>query len=198
MRMHVHTTLKALTVEDGGLVIGGLLRPCFCKAQDRKYENKQKGLYFHNSKLPKSNDIRGMNDISNLTCSITYSGNLSTQILHLASGNAAATDAPIDNHGLGRFLSPTDMCSASLAACMLTVMGIKAEERGLDMKGARADLKKVMYDTPRRIGEIHIKMYLPVSWEIKDRKVMEAVALSCPVAKSLGMEVLQDVEFLYE
>lgn len=81
---------------------------------------------------------------------------------------------------------------------MLTVMGIKAEERGLDMKGARADLKKVMYDTPRRIGEIHIKMYLPVSWEIKDRKVMEAVALSCPVAKSLGMEVLQDVEFLYE
>jgi uncharacterized OsmC-like protein len=81
---------------------------------------------------------------------------------------------------------------------MLTVMGIKAEERGLNMLGARADLKKVMYDSPRRIGEIHIKMHLPVSWTEKDRKVMEAVALSCPVAKSLSDEVRQEVEFLYE
>jgi uncharacterized OsmC-like protein len=81
---------------------------------------------------------------------------------------------------------------------MLTVMGIKAEEKGLEMKGARADLKKVMYDSPRRIGELHIKMHLPISWTIKDRKVMEAVALSCPVAKSLSSEIRQEVEFLYE
>ena len=65
-----------------------------------------------------------------ITSSITYSGGLNTTAVHVRSGNTIETDAPVDNQGKGEAFSPTDLMATSLGACMLTVMGIKANQHG--------------------------------------------------------------------
>ncbi len=64
------------------------------------------------------------------------------------------TDAPLDNHGLAQAFSPTDLAASSLASCMMTIMGIRAEKSGIDLSGMNGELTKVMASEPRRISEI--------------------------------------------
>ena len=54
------------------------------------------------------------------TLQTRYLGNLRTEITHVQSGNKVMTDAPLDNHGKGEYISPTDMVAAALGSCMFT------------------------------------------------------------------------------
>lgn len=65
------------------------------------------------------------------TARLRYLGNLRTESTHVQSGNVVITDAPVDNHGKGEAFSPTDLLSASLAACMVTIIGIAANAHGI-------------------------------------------------------------------
>lgn len=94
-----------------------------------------------------------------LTSSVKYKGELRTEATHLQSGNVILTDAPKDNHGKGEAFSPTDLVATALASCMMSIMGILAKKEGMtSIDGATADVTKVMYAEPRRIGEIHIEI----------------------------------------
>ena len=68
-----------------------------------------------------------------MTSSVIYKGDLRTTCTHLKSGSSFETDAPVDNNGKGERFSPTDLLATSLAACMITVMGIKARSMGTDL-----------------------------------------------------------------
>ena len=67
------------------------------------------------------------------TVETVYLGQLRAEATHLQSGTKIVTDAPVDNHGKGESFSPTDMVATALGSCMLTIMGIAAESRGIDM-----------------------------------------------------------------
>jgi putative redox protein len=125
-----------------------------------------------------------------------YLGNLRTEATHLASGVRIITDAPIDNNGKGEAFSPTDLASASLVSCMMTLMGILAEREGIDLTGLEADCTKIMAANPRKIAEIVIDLRCPDldATEIQREKLKRA-ALTCPVALSLGADVEQTVRF---
>ena len=82
------------------------------------------------------------------TSTVTYKGNLRTEATHLKSGNDIITDAPVDNNGKGEAFSPTDLVATSLASCMITIMGIKADRMDLDIEGAAASVVKVMASGP--------------------------------------------------
>lgn len=69
---------------------------------------------------------------------VRYTGNLHSDLTHLQSGNVISTDAPTDNNGRGEAFSPTDLLAASLGACAMTIMGMKAADLGADLVGARA------------------------------------------------------------
>lgn len=130
---------------------------------------------------------------------LTYRGDLSCEATHLSSGTQIITDAPPDNQGLGRSFSPTDLLSTSLAACMMTVMGIKARDLGIDLTGSSAQITKVMGGPPRRVTEIGVKLTLKgVPLDAKTRAILENTAHTCPVARSLNPELVQKVEFVYE
>ena len=60
------------------------------------------------------------------TVKAKYLGDLRLECTHLQSGTKIITDAPTDNNGKGEAFSPTDLCSTSLAACAMTIMGIGA------------------------------------------------------------------------
>ncbi|HMO39226.1 MAG TPA: OsmC family protein [Saprospiraceae bacterium] len=131
-----------------------------------------------------------------MTAALTYEGGLRTRMTHLKSGEVVITDAPTDNHGKGAAFSPTDLVATALASCMLTTMGIKANQLGINMDGATAEVLKVMASDPRRIAEVHVKLAMPDNnYSDKDKAVLENTALTCPVAKSLHPDVVQHVEF---
>lgn len=131
--------------------------------------------------------------------SVLYEGELRTKMTHLASKTDVLTDAPVDNKGKGEVFSPTDLVSASLASCMLTIMGISAREHGFSIDGATAAVTKVMYSSPRRIGEIHIRIQFPdIVYSGKQKKLLELASKTCPVAYSLHPEVKQMIELIFK
>ena len=90
------------------------------------------------------------------TVETIYMGGLRTEATHVQSGTKIVTDAPTDNHGKGESFSPTDLVSAALGSCMMTLMGIAADTHGINVDGTRLSITKVMAADPRRIGEIVI------------------------------------------
>jgi len=132
------------------------------------------------------------------TATARYAGHLRTEATHVASGNTILTDAPVDNHGRGEAFSPTDLVSAALGSCMMTIMGIVAERHGVDLTGVSWDVTKHMLADPRRIGQIDVTFRLPASLPEKERTILENAARTCPVALSLNPEIRQEVRFLYE
>lgn len=131
------------------------------------------------------------------TSTVEYQGNLRTQALHLQSNNQIITDAPTDNHGKGEAFSPTDLLATSLASCMLTIIGIKAEAMDIDVIGTRAEVTKIMTDKPRRVKEIQVVITFNQLLDERTKNRLEAAAFSCPVAKSLHPDIEQNVTFYY-
>jgi len=121
------------------------------------------------------------------TARVTYTGGLRTEAQHLKSGQVIITDAPTDNQGKGEAFSPTDLAATSLASCILTIMGITAQRKEIDMTGATAEVTKVMGSDPRRIAKIEIHLIMPAKkYTDKEKKMLEAVAHHCPVGLSLS------------
>ncbi|MFN0015400.1 MAG: OsmC family protein [Saprospiraceae bacterium] len=133
-----------------------------------------------------------------MTASVLYSGDLHCELTHLLSGVRISTDAPPDNQGKGEAFSPTDLCAVSLASCALTTMAIRIREKNINIDGARAEVTKVMASDPRRIGRIEIRLFMPQNgYSEADKKLLTAIADSCPVALSLHPDLVQAVEFVW-
>ena len=132
---------------------------------------------------------------STMISKVIYKGGLRTEATHLKSGNIIITDAPTDNQGKGEAFSPTDLIATSLASCMLTIMGIKANEMNLKIEGTSAEIEKIMTSQPRRIGQINIMIKLPIKVDKKTREIIERVAMTCPVDMSLSIDVKREIKF---
>ena len=128
---------------------------------------------------------------------LKYLGDLRTEAIHLTSGTKLINDAPVDNQGKGESFSPTDTVCTALASCMMITMGIVAERDGIDLRPLRADVVKVMSSSPRRIGEIHVRLYAEQALGLTEeqRQKLQRAAHRCPVALSLHPDIVQKVTF---
>ena len=131
------------------------------------------------------------------TSIVYYSSELRTESTHLQSGETYITDAPIDNEGQGEAFSPTDIIATGLANCMLTIMGIVAKRKSLDIEGTKAEVTKIMGTEPRRISEIKIDFFFPKSYDKNSKQLLQTAAINCPVAKSLANDLTQTINFHY-
>ncbi len=130
------------------------------------------------------------------TVKVKYLGGLRVSCEHVQSGDKIITDAPVDNHGRGEAFSPTDLCVTSLAACMMTIMGIYAQSAGIDVDGTEMEVTKKMASNPRRIGEIEVIFVMPAkNYSAKEKKALEKAAHTCPVSLSLREDVIKTVIF---
>ena len=132
-----------------------------------------------------------------MTSIVIYKGYLRTEATHIRSGSTIITDAPSDNKGKGETFSPTDLVATALASCMLTIMGIKANEIDINIEGASAKVKKIMAAGPRRIAQVIIDINIPIQADDKTKNILEKVALTCPVEKSLTNSMIRDVKFIW-
>jgi uncharacterized OsmC-like protein len=134
-----------------------------------------------------------------MTSSIVYKGDLRTIATHLQSSSAIETDAPVDNQGKGERFSPTDLLATSLGCCMVTIMGIKARDINVDLKGVTLEIKKYMKSDPRRVGGVDVTFHFPPTLQLdeKQRAILKNAALTCPVAKSIHPDIEQNVDFIW-
>ena len=131
-----------------------------------------------------------------IMATVEYVGDLRTQGVHLKSGNTFTTDAPTDNQGKGEAFSPTDLVSAALSSCMMTIMGQVANREGVDMKGLKTEVIKIMGANPRKIAEIKIAFSHPnLNATAIQKQKLENAARTCPVALSLSESLTQTITF---
>lgn len=127
-----------------------------------------------------------------MTSHVIYDGDQRTVCTHIRSGSFLETDAPVDNHGKGERFSPTDLLATSLASCMLTIMGMKGENMGLDMKGIKVEVLKTMASDPRRVFRIDLAFHFPEQLllaENKTKTILKNAGYTCPVAKSIHPDI---------
>jgi putative redox protein len=129
------------------------------------------------------------------TIETVYKGDLRTEATHVQSGTKIITDAPVDNQGKGEAFSPTDLLSASLGSCMLTIMGITARTHGIDINDTKCAITKIMSANPRQVSEIVINLQFPHQYSEKEMKILENAALTCPVYLSLNADLKKTVNF---
>jgi uncharacterized OsmC-like protein len=125
---------------------------------------------------------------------VTYRGDKSCEVCHEPSTTTFLTDAPLDNNGLGRWISPTDLVGASMGSCMMTIMAMAAEKEKVDLSGSMVTVDKEMRTDPRRIGKLAVTFNLPAI-DVSKQKKLETAALTCPVKQSLHPEVAVTVIF---
>ena len=132
-----------------------------------------------------------------MTSTVIYEGELRTVAKHLQSGTVIETDAPTDNQGRAERFSPSDLVATALASCMMTIMGIKARDLQLDLRGMKIDVQKIMKTDPRRIGavQLHIKAPNGLVLGEKEKTILERAAHSCPVIYSIHPDINLDIEF---
>lgn len=132
------------------------------------------------------------------TLKAIYRGELHVECVHLSSSSVIDTDAPIDNCGRGEAFSPTDLLVASLASCILTIMGIKAQSASIDITGTEIYAEKTMNVEPRRIGKIKLTIKMPNrAYSSKQRIVLERIVESCPVYLSLHPDIEKEITFIW-
>ncbi len=117
---------------------------------------------------------------------VTYDGDLRCTATHAPSGATLVTDAPVDNHGKGESFSPTDLLATSTLTCIMTILAIRAESRGLDLNGMHGHVEKHMVPGPRRVGRLVAEVVLPDGLEDEARAWLIADAASCPVTRSIS------------
>ncbi|MCC9064036.1 OsmC family protein [Flavobacterium piscisymbiosum] len=133
-----------------------------------------------------------------MTSTVTYLGDLRTKSIHVQSGSEIISDAPLDNNGKGEAFSPTDTVANALASCMMTIMGIKARDLGVDFIGSTAEVTKIMNAEPRRIGAIEIAFEMQGVADEKNKTILERAAMTCPVFLSLSSEIEKRITFSWK
>ncbi|MGQ9847089.1 MAG: OsmC family protein [Bacteroidales bacterium] len=131
------------------------------------------------------------------TSEVVYLGNLRTKAKHFQSGTEIITDAPVDNYGKGEFFYPTDLAVTSFALCILTIMGIGAEESySYSIDTIKVEVTKIMSTSPRRIAEIKALFYFRnIQYTTKHKEVHKQIVEICPVNLSLHLEIKKTINF---
>ena len=135
--------------------------------------------------------------MTEISCS--YIGDLKCNSIHLSSGVEIRTEAPLDHYGEGKNFSPTDLLATSLGTCLLTIMAIKARNKGWEIKNINLKIKKIMTEnTNRKIKELIIDIYLPIDLSKSKRDFLINAADECPVTKSLSESILLKLNWHFQ
>ena len=125
----------------------------------------------------------------------SYDGNLRCTATHGPSGNQLVTDAPVDNKGKGESFSPTDLLATSMLTCIMTIVAIRADSKGIDVSSMSGSVEKTMAANPRRVAKLEVVVSLPSDMTIEDRSWLITEGCNCPVCVSVSETMEVDVTF---
>jgi uncharacterized OsmC-like protein len=81
----------------------------------------------------------------------------------------------------------------------MTVMAIRAEKLGIELKGMSASVNKEMAENPRRIARLPLTIQMPAGLTTTPdiREELESVGRGCPVAQSLSPAIEVPMTFVW-
>lgn len=121
---------------------------------------------------------------------------LRTHVLSKEPSKSLIIDGPKAILGLGEFFSPTDLLVISVASCMLTLMGHKAQEMQVDLRGTYLELIKEMQALPiRRLKFIGVAFFCPKTFSQEITQKLIQAAEKCPVMQSLHPEIQKEITY---
>ena len=114
---------------------------------------------------------------------------------HEPSGAKLITDAPVDNMGKGESFSPTELLATSMLTCVMTIVAIRADSKGISVQGMSGSVEKSMAANPRRISKLELVVNLPSNLSMDDRAWLITEGCNCPVCVSVSESMEVDVTF---
>ncbi len=76
-----------------------------------------------------------------------------------------------------------------MAACMETIMGIYAEDNGIDLSGTTITVGKIMSSNPRRIARIETEITVPLPADNPHKAALLDCVLGSPAMRSLHPDI---------
>ncbi len=86
-------------------------------------------------------------------------------------------------------MNPGELLTASLGACMLTMVGYMASKRGDNTRGTFADVTAKFDDKHSRIVAFDIVITFPSSFTQEQKDTYTRAAQTCPVHNSLREDI---------
>lgn len=137
---------------------------------------------------------KNLKNIDMATVNGKYEGNLRNELTSSDSGNKIITDAATEIDGKSKHLNPTDLLSAALGACTMTMMGFLAKNHNFSIDGASYKVDTTMANEPRRVGQIDIIINFPHNYTEKQRTMLLKAADNCPVRNSLRDDTIVNIK----
>ncbi|MBM3098578.1 OsmC family protein [Gluconobacter cerinus] len=128
---------------------------------------------------------------------VLHEGGLRCRAEHEPTGMAVVTNAPQEVGGTGDTFSPSDLLSASLGGCILSIMELAARSMDTSIPGACVTVDKEMGGTPRRIVRIEVSVQVPGIFDERQKRKLTAAADACPIHKALAVDAPITIEWLH-
>lgn len=103
------------------------------------------------------------------------------------------TDGPKSIGGKEEYVSPTDLLSMSLGACILTMMGMAAERAKIDFSGARVSVNKTF--AGMKIASFKVDVYYDGELSEQQAAQLKKAAEHCPIHHAIGSDIEQTITF---
>jgi len=118
---------------------------------------------------------------------MTYEGNLRVD-------GDFTTDVSQKWGGIGEYPSPTDLMSASLGSCILSIMAMKSEAMGFDLSGTTIEVEKVM-NAQGRFEKFIVTVDCSRSIDARTAEKLEQAGRGCPVHEAIDPSIDQEIIF---
>jgi len=83
-----------------------------------------------------------------------------------------------------------------MLTCVMTIVAIRADSKGIDVSGMNGSIEKSMAANPRRIAKLEVIVNLPSDLSMDDRAWLITEGCNCPVCVSVSESMEVDVTFL--
>ena len=127
---------------------------------------------------------------------VTYDGNMKTTATCGRSEIVLKTDNSAESAASGTTCTPVDMFVTSLGACMLSIMGMMAAKRGLDISGATVAMTYTSDEATHRVTSVKATFRFPgAELADADKRMLQAAARACPVGASFSPDIEKNLVF---
>lgn len=107
------------------------------------------------------------------------------------SSDRFTTDVPTVFGGVGEHVSPGEMLAATVASCMLSMMGLTGRKHGFSTDGITAAAS--CEEKGGAISAINFDITLPPTLTVEQKEALRQAAAHCPVGSALATHVKKNM-----
>jgi len=129
---------------------------------------------------------------------VTYDGDIKTTVGNGKSAILLKTDNSPKSNASGTTLTPVDLFVGSVGACMVSMIGYTATQKGLNVDGLTAQMTYGQDETTHAVNEINVVFnFNGAELDEKAQRMLTAAAKTCPVGASINPEIKKSLVFKF-